>query len=298
MNRTRQVMQKLLFPNIRIVLLSVPVAAAGLYYVFSGRCRFVPLADFIYALSFCALVWVCARLVRSSGRIRQEAAALIDRAPLVRRYLSDVSFRATASLHLSLGLNILYAAAKLTFGLYYRSVWFGTLAVYYVLLAVMRFVLLSYASRRAFGADRLAEWRRCRICGALLLVMNLALSGIVILVVRENEGFSYPGYLIYVMAAYAFYNVAAAVRNVIKFRRFRSPVMSAATALRLAAALVSMLALETAMLEQFGGSDAQFRTIMTGCTGGGVCAVILAIAVCTLRRSAREIQRIKSEEIP
>ena len=58
-----------------------------------------------------------------------------------------------------------------------------------------------------------------------------------------------------------------------------------------------MLALETAMLEQFGGSDVQFRTIMTGCTGGGVCAAVFAIAVRMLCRSAREIQRIKSEEI-
>lgn len=298
MDRTRQIIRKLLFPNIRIVLLSVPAAAAGLWYVFSGRCRFAPLADFIYALSFCALVWVCARLVRSSGRIRQETAALIDRAPLARRYLTDVSFRTTASLHLSLGLNILYAAAKLAFGLYFRSVWFGMLAVYYFLLAVMRFVLLRYASRRAFGADRLAEWRRCRACGVLLLVMNLALSGMVILVVRGNEGFSYPGYLIYVMAAYAFYNIAAAVRNVIRFRRFRSPVMSAAKALQLAAALVSMLALETAMLRQFGGDDAQFRTAMTACTGGGVCAAVFAIAVWMLCRSAREIQHRKTEEIP
>ena len=298
MDRTRQVMQKLLFPNIRIVLLSAPAAAAGLYYVFSGRCRFAPLADGIYALSFCALVWLCARLVRSSGRIRQEAAALIDRAPLIRRYFSDVSFRTTASLHLSLGLNILYAAAKLAFGLYYRSVWFGTLAVYYVLLAVMRFVLLRYASHRAFGADRLAEWRRCRVCGALLLAMNLALSGMVFLVVRENEGFSYPGYMIYVMAAYAFCNVTAAMRNLVRFRRFRSPVMSAAKALQLAAALVSMLALETAMLEQFGGDDAPFRTIMTGCTGGGVCAAVFAVAVWMLSRSAREIQHRKTEDVP
>ena len=59
-----------------------------------------------------------------------------------------------------------------------------------------------------------------------------------------------------------------------------------------------MLALETAMLEQFGGDNAQFRAIMTGCTGGGVCAAVFAVAVWMLSRSAREIQHRKTEDIP
>lgn len=48
------------------------------------------------------------------------------------------------------------------------------------------------------------------------------------LAVHQNSGFEYPGMLIYVMAMYAFYAMITAVRNVIKFRRYGSPVMSAA----------------------------------------------------------------------
>ena len=46
--------------------------------------------------------------------------------------------------------------------------------------------------------------------------MNVALAGIVILVVHENSGFEYPGMLIYVMAMYAFYAAITAVWNVVQ----------------------------------------------------------------------------------
>ena len=98
--------------------------------------------------------------------------------------------------------------------------------------------------------------------------------------IRKNEGFQYAGYLIYIMAMYAFYNIITAVMNVVKYRKYRSPVMSAAKVVSLAATLVSMLSLETAMLTQFGSTDSeQSRRIMTACTGAGVCTMILAMAV-------------------
>ena len=69
-----------------------------------------------------------------------------------------------------------------------------------------------------------------RLCGVILMLMNTALSGVVILVLRKNEGFEYAGYLIYVMAIYALCNIINAVRDVVKYRKYKSPVMSAAKA--------------------------------------------------------------------
>lgn len=85
------------------------------------------------------------------------------------------------SLYLSLGINLLYA--------------------------VMRFLLLRHSNRNAFGENLVSELKQYRLCGVILMLMNIALSGVVILVIRKNEGFQYAGYLIYVMAMYAFYNV-------------------------------------------------------------------------------------------
>ncbi len=76
----------------------------------------------------------------------------------------------------------------------------------------------------------------------ILMVMNISLTGVVVLVIRKNEGFQYAGYLIYLMAMYAFYNIITPVMNVVKYRKYRSPVMSAAKVINLAAALVGQSA--------------------------------------------------------
>lgn len=64
-----------------------------------------------------------------------------------------------------------------------------------------------------------------------------------------------------------------------------------------AAALVSMLALETAMLAQFGGNDtARSRMVMTGCTGAGVCAIVLGIAVYMIVRSTKKLKQAEGRK--
>lgn len=159
----------------------------------------------------------------------------------------------------------------------------------------MRASLLHYVRTHGSSeADEAAELRRYRLCGIILLFMNQALVGIVVLVVTQNSGFEYPGILIYAMAAYAFYAVTIAIINMIKFRKYGSPVMSAAKAINLTAALVSMLSLETAMIAQFGGNDtSMFRQIMTACTGGCVSFFVVVMAVFMIARSTKQLKCLK-----
>lgn len=295
MERFRRILYRLLFPGFFVVLVSVIAAAALLIYASAFVGEDSPVAYPAYAFSAYALTIACAWIAKNGRRTKNNVHAAIHGSPFLHRYLTDVPFRMQVSLYVSLGLNVLYAGMKFAYGLRYHSVWFGTLAIYYFLLAVMQFVLLLYASRNGFGGDRVSEWKRYRLCGGMLMVMNAALSCVVVMVVRNQEGFHYPGYLIYVMAAYAFYNIICAVRNVATYRKYHSPVMSAAKAVKLATALVCMLSLETAMIVQFGtGENPEFfRQSMTGITGACVCAAVLAIAVCMVVRSTLQLRMLK-----
>lgn len=158
----------------------------------------------------------------------------------------------------------------------------------------MRFSLLHYVRSRR--DDRVSEWKRYRFCGIVLLFMNQALAAIVVIVVKHNKGFEYAGFLIYAMALYAFYAVITFGINVIKFRKYGRPVMSAAKVINLTAALVSMLSLETAMLAQFGGDEVIFRQIMTSATGTGVCVTVLGMAVFMIAKSTKVINNINQDE--
>ena len=293
----KRMIKKAVFPGWWVVLVCALTAAGGLLYVFAGDGQETLAVYPIYALSFYALVILCSLVWKEFRHPKQVAEAAMNRVPLLRRYVTDVSFGMRLSLRKSLALNFCYAAMKLLLGICYHSAWFATLAVYYLLLAVVRIRLVRYVGHNEFGGDLPAEWRQYRFCGGVLLLLTLALGGVVLLMVYRNESFHYAGYLIYVMAVYAFYCVTIAVRHVIIYRKFRSPVLSAAKALQLATALVSMLALETAMLEQFGGNDgASFRAIMTGCTGGGVCLAILGMAIYMIQKSNREVKKLGKEK--
>lgn len=203
-------------------------------------------------------------------------------------------FRAGISLYLGLAVNLLYIVLNFISGIRYRSVWFTTLSAYYLMLALMRFLLLRYMNRNELGKHLREEFRRYRLCGILLLLMNWVLAGVVVLIVHKNNGFEYSGNLIYAMALYAFYAVILAVINVIKFRKLGSPVISAAKVINFTAALVSMLSLETAMLAQFGGAEeVMFRRIMTGATGGVVCAAVLGAAIFMIVQATKQLKRMK-----
>ena len=281
-------------PPIPTLLISVP--SYGLVIYVLSRENVEPAVAYLsYFLSAYALIITITGITGILRLARRGIGShpLVKRAldvPLIGRLLREDLFRAQTALYQGFFINLLYAGIKMFSGIRYRSVWFITLAVYYILLAVMRAALLHYV--RGDGKNMTSEWRRYRLCGMILLLMNIALAGIVVLVVHQNSGFEYPGMLIYVMAMYAFYATIAAVRNVVKFRRYGSPVMSAAKVINLTAALVSMLSLETAMLTQFGAADdPMFRQIMTASTGAGISILVLGMAVYMIVWSTRQLKR-------
>lgn len=297
MERIKKIFRKVFFlPPVPTLLISVPSYGLVIYVLAYENVEPV-IAYLSYSLSAYALIITITgitgivRLVRR-GIGKHPLVRKVMGIPLVSRYLQEDMFRAETSLYQGFFINLLYAGIKMFSGVLYRSVWFVTLAVYYILLAVMRASLLHYVRRT--GKNKVSEWKRYRLCGIILLFMNIALAGIVILVVHQNSGFEYPGVLIYVIAMYAFYATITAVRNVVKFRRYGSPVMSAAKVINLTAALVSMLSLETAMLTQFGAADdPMFRKIMTASTGAGISMLVLGMAIFMIVWSTKQMKYIK-----
>ena len=286
MERLKRILNKLLFPGTAVVAVCAAAATALLIYAFTVAGEDSPVSYAAYAFSAYALVILCANAVPIFRRGRARA----ERNPIVRRWASEPSFRVNVSLHASLAINMLYSLLNALYGILYRSVWFGTLAAYYLFLAALRFLLVRYAHRQGFGTNLRGEWQWYRICGIILTAMTLAMAGVIILVLHEEGGFSYRGYLIFIMALYAFYTTIMGVVNLVKYRKYKSPAMSAARAVSLASALVSMLSLEVAMLAQFGGGDdARFRLIMILTTGIAVCFIVVGLGSYMIVRSTKAL---------
>ena len=298
MERLKTILKKIfVLPPLPTVLIAVPSFVFVFVMLGIGDHSF--LSYLAYMLSAYAMIIAITGLPGVIEAIRSGIDNLpllkkIRSTPLGNRLLGDAIFRSEITLHGGLFINLLYAALNLFSGIRYRSTWFVALACYYALLSAMRAVLVRYVHRKPLGQDIPAEFRRYRACGIILLLMNQALVGIIVYMVTQNRGFSYPGFMIYAMAMYTFYITISAIINVIKYRRQGSPVLSAAKAISLIAALVSMLSLETAMLARFGSDEPEFRRIMLGISGGVACAIVLALAIYMLARSTMQLKKQKN----
>ncbi|MCC8079374.1 MAG: hypothetical protein LIO57_04855 [Oscillospiraceae bacterium] len=287
-------------PPLPTVLISVP---AYVLVIFALSWDAVPpaAAYFSYALSAYAVIITVTGFSRvldtlRGGIVNSSMVKRLAAHPLARRLFDDIGFRSGIALAFSSLINLAYAAVKLPSGVLYRSSWFIALAGYYVILLALRIFLLSHVSRGGIGQRMATELKRCRLCGVLLLLMTQALAVITGFMVWEDRSFVYPGLLIYLMAAYSFYAITLAIINSVKSRKYGSPVLSAVKAVNLTAAMVSILSLETALISQFGGAEEHvFRRVMTGATGGCICAVVLTMAIIMTARSSRRLKQLKGE---
>ena len=290
----KKIGKKLLFPPIWMMVILVIASAVALTLIFvKGLEESIP-AYIVYVLAFYTLSVVtifCAMVLpKQYSTIKQK---IYDN-PLGNRYMTDRVFRTNISLSISFVISMLYVGINLWSWHMLGSYWFMVLAVYYVIMAVMRYLLVRYVRIQKIGTDILSEWKRSRICAYILLLINLSLSGAVLMILYQHRGYDYPGIMIYVMAMYTFYALTMSIVDIVKYRKMGSPIMSTAKIVSLSAALVSMLNLETAMFAQFGGDMSPGnQRIFIMLTGAGISITVVTLSVILIVRATKEIRREK-----
>ena len=285
---------KLLFPPVWLMVLLTLISAAALVFIFvKGLEQSIP-AYLVYVLAFYTLSVVSIFCALVLPKQYKNIKRKIYTNPIGNRYMTDRVFRTNVSLSASFVISMLYVGINLWSWHMLGSWWFMVLAVYYVIMAVMRFLLVRYVRIQKIGTSLLGEWRRSRICACILLLINLSLSGAVLMILYQSKGYDYPGIMIYVMALYTFYSTIHAIVDIVKYRKLGSPIMSTAKIVSLSAALVSMLNLETAMFAQFGGDmKPETQQLMIILTGAGVSIVVVTLSVILIVNATNAIRREK-----
>lgn len=293
MKKLREMLNALFHPGVPALLALTALSAAGLSLVFYGKVlpENDPVSCSIYFLSAYTLV----TLVIAAGHspLVRLIQRILHRNPLSRRFLTDRAFRTWVTLLLSLALNLLFAFFKLVVGLLYDSFWWKAEAFYYVVLSALRFLLLRSLDPGEEGKNLIAEFRQYRRVGLLLIGLNLTLTGIIVQMIWQDRNHLYPGYIIYVFAGYTFFAVISSIWNLILYRKYESPVLSAVKVISVVAALVSVLSLETGMIAQFGTGQKEFRHLMLSASGTVVCVTVLILSIWMVVRASRQLQRLE-----
>lgn len=286
--------KKLLFPPLWSVILLTIFCTIALVEIFINGWEMSLIAYICYVLSFYTLTVLCMLCWKVMPGYYRKVKSKLHKNKYIDRYMKDAVFKSNVGLYRSLAINLVYVIVNGVSGYIYQTYWFGIFAVYYAIIAIMRFLLVRYVVKHPIGSDRMGELKRARLCAYILLTVNLALSGAVLMMVFFNRGFQYQGILIYVIALYTFYTTTTAIIDMIKYRKYKSPVMSITKIIKMASALFSMLFLETAMFAQFGAeTSAETKRIMIMATGAGISVAVVGMAVYMIVQTSKEIKNKK-----
>lgn len=292
MKKALAIFNKLLRPPKWVLLLAPPVVFAALIAILLTGQNNSALAYLIYGLSAYCLTILIFPLPKRIRNAKASVMRRINRTAFGGRYVNDLAFRGSVSIYQGMTVNFLYALFRIVVGIRYTSMWFISMAVYYLVLAVLRLsLILNYRHK-----SKTVELRCYRWTAWLLFLLNLPMGGMILMMVLTNSGYSYPGYVIYLSAMYTFYTMVTSVINLVKFRRLRSPILSAAKVLNFIAALMSILGLQTAMIAQFSTEGENYRRMMNAITGGAVWLSVILTAVYMLHLSSKQRDEVKSDE--
>lgn len=240
------------------------------------------------ALFLAYTVYICVRILPKLYRGGKEK---LRAHKLFGKLIDDYGIRTVVFAGFSTALTLAFAVYHGVTAIFVRSVWYGALAAYYILLICMRSGLVLYHGRkRGKERDELREARKYRNCGVAMSATILALSVAVAQMVAVGAGFERPGLMIYVVASYTFYKLTMSVINFVRAQKNKDIGIEALRNVNVADAAVSLLALQTSMLKEFSNGGLDY---VNAITGGGVCLFVFGLGVYMIIRGNRAIKNLR-----
>lgn len=294
MKRFLEICGKLLRPHWLVAVLLCLASAAGLGWVFFAGNSERWFAYPIYVTAFYTLCVVCVKLIPTGvGMAKRSREKRLTR----EEWEKERHFR--VSLYRSLAINLAFGIFYLVSGILSGSVWTVSNGGYYMVLTLIRCVLAVYERKlERIGETEKREklgWKGFRLCGVLMLLLNLAMTVMAVQMICREQEKTYYGIQVIAMAAYTFYKLTVAVIRVAQYKKNSSPVLGAARNVALTAALMSVFSLQSAMFGAFGG-EFESQTLMNILTGSAVCLSTVAGAVGMVLHGSRKLRELRDEK--
>ena len=159
------------------------------------------------------------------------------------------------------------------------------------------FFLLKHTRKHKPKEQVEIEVKKSLLCGWLLVFMNLALAVIVFFIVYWNKTFEHHMITTIALAAYTFLTFSFAIVNLVRYKKYESPVYSSAKIISLIAACVSMLTLEITMLTTFGTSGSELLgKILLPLTGIAVIVFVITMSIIMIKNGNKKLKTLKKED--
>lgn len=245
-------------------------------------------------------------IVKLAPKISKNAQEKLRKNAFINKLFEQYDLRTIVFATINFIINLGYVIFNGIIGIVSKSVWYGSLAAYYLILTVMRGTIVLYHGKNALiktdrpqgyekMSDKQVELRLYRLNGILLILLPIALSFVILDMVQNGSAFVKWGWTVFGFAAVAFYKVIASIVQIARSRkRSEDFTVHGLRNIGFAAALVTILSLQTSLLHSFGG-DAN-SGIFNAITGAVVCAITALMGLSMIISSSKKIKLLNIEE--
>jgi len=212
----------------------------------------------------------------------------------IEKWKKDFDFKTFFGAGTSFLANVVFALFNGFLGIYYSSLWYGTVCIYYLVLVIIRgFILVSEKKMHGHN-ERTAKRNKVYVTAAgMLLVLNITLIMPVSLMVRLQK----PVYLTLIpaiaMAAYTTYNITMASINLKKRQKSANCLVKLLRTIDFIDSLVSLLTLQNTLIMVNKEGNPQDMLGLTAISSAVIFAGIMALSVAAL---VKGVQRVKHGE--
>ena len=193
-------------------------------------------------------------------------------------------------------MSLLISGFNAYMGIKNQSIWYGALAAFYIALAFLRGGVLGYHKKRVGKKIQNDEYIKAKVyrnSGIITLILNIALSSAIAQMIFDDAHFTYMGLMVFAYAAYAFYKITTSIISFIKAHKQEDLTVRAIRNINLVDALVSILALQTALLTTFSEEnvDISLFNTLTGCVVSLISVGIGVYMIASANKKMKELQK-------
>lgn len=206
---------------------------------------------------------------------------------------SDYRFKTVVASTLSMLIGFAFALYNGVLGVLYRSLWHGSICVYYFLLAAVRAILVRTQKKEAlFPQDGAAAHRRKIYIATniLLLILNVSLIAPAMVMIANGRSYLYGLIPAIAMAAYTTYRITMSTIHYIRSRKSENLFVAELRTINTIDSLVAVLTLQNTLIVANGGMSAEMQTLSSWTSGG-----ILLLITIVIIRSFLKIREIDSK---
>ncbi len=239
--------------------------------------------------------------IGSFFRLRKRVLKVADKYTFTRNLYKNYEFRTLFFGLFAFVCNVGYTCFLIGTAVLYKSAWYGTIGVYYILLAIARggVLIQNQKDEKKYKDDeqrlQIAKVGTYRYSGIMMLVLALSLAVSDVELVLERASYRFAYWPIYIFAIVAFYKVVNGIVNFVHATKHDDLAVRSVRYINLAVTLMSLLLLQTAILAASSCSNLTANWL-NAITGAIVCLITLGLGLYMVIFSVREKRRLFSQK--